>query len=404
MAEFDFILRQCKTASGGKSDFGVTDGKIAGVGSDLPGSSSIEIDLSGKQIYPGFIDAHVHFNEPGRAEWEGISTGSQALAAGGATVFCDMPLNSSPPVLNADELLCKKAIGEEKSSIDFALWGGMVPGNLEEIEGMAKAGAVGLKAFMAYSGLDEFPGVKPEDLREGMARAAEAGILVALHAESQKYIDELAINSVSSIRDFLYSRPIEAETEAIGMACEFAEAVGCPLHIVHCSSAAGIAIVQDAKRRGVDVSVETCPHYLLLNENDLAELGVVAKCAPPLRAPREVEKLRKCVEAGKIDTVGSDHSPTVPEKKNCDFPDAWGGISSCQHALPAFLADFPDQWETISSHPAQRMGLFDRKGSLDLGIDADFAIIDFGKTDEVRSEDLLYRHAISPYVGRTINC
>ena len=406
MANFELILRNGIVRKE-TVDVGVAEGKIVAIESNLSGSTEAELDLAGKHLFPGFIDAHVHFNEPGRTEWEGFHTGSRALAAGGGTVFCDMPLNSSPPVLDADSFEKKRNAGEAKSKIDFALWGGLVPGNTKHFPALAELGAVGLKAFMAHSGLDEFPRVTPDELRDGMEKAAQSGLLVAVHAESQELLDSLSKTRPrerDEVRNFLRSRPVEVEVEAIRIACELAGETGCVLHIVHVSSAEGISEIQSAKAQGVDVSAETCPHYSLFCEDDMIELGAIAKCAPPLRNSDQVEALNECVESGWIDTIGSDHSPSPPDMKSGSFRDAWGGISSCQHAFPTFLDRFPTHDLLITDNPAQRMGLDHRKGQIAIGNDADFAVVNFSKEETVSRENLLYRHPMSPYTGRTIGC
>ncbi|MDF1814552.1 MAG: allantoinase AllB [Verrucomicrobiales bacterium] len=399
MADFDLILRREND-----TDIGVADGLFVAIEPEISGSCRFEIVLGDRKLFPGFIDAHVHFNEPGRAEWEGFETGSRALAAGGGTVFCDMPLNSSPPVVDAAAFEQKRKIGEEKSCIDFALWGGLIPGNQREIPAMAELGAIGLKAFMADSGLDEFPWVTPDDLREGMKAAAAVNLPVAVHAESQAYLASLPQPDETGVKGFLQSRPIAAEVEAIRIACELSGETGCALHIVHVSSAEGVNEVEKAKGIGVDVTIETCPHYLFFCDKDMIDLGAVAKCAPPLRSPHEVGALISKLVAGSIDTIGSDHSPALPEMKGGEFAEAWGGISGCQHAFPAFLSKFPDFVDLLTINPAARMGLAHRKGSIETGKDADFTIVDFSKTEAIAKESLLYRHPISAWIGREMQC
>ncbi len=414
MADFDLILRngQAVTPLGVmKVDLGILEGTIAAIGNNLSGSALAEENVTGLTVFPGFVDAHVHFNEPGRADWEGFATGSRALAAAGGTVFCDMPLNSSPPVIDRAAFQKKREIGEAKSRTDFALWGGLIPGNLDEIEPLADCGAIGLKAFMANSGLEEFPWVRPEELRRGMERAAKVGLLVGVHAESQALLDSLPKPQGMGVREFLDSRPIAAEVEAIRIACELAGETGCQLYIVHVCSPEGVAVVTEARERGVDVTAETCPHYLCFDEEVMIEQGAVAKCAPPLRPMATVTGLWDCVRDGSIHTIGSDHSPAPPDLKTSntgDFFDAWGGIASCQHAFPAFLSQSTGSLEQsarlLATNPAERFGLSYCKGTLEVGQDADLAIVDFSKANVVEKKDLYYRHPISPYIGQTIDC
>mgnify|MGYP000850506858 CR=1 FL=1 len=262
------------------ADVGIADGKIVAVGEKLGGLAREEIKADGLHIFPGVIDSHVHFNEPGRDDWEGIETGSRALVAGGGTMFFDMPLNAHPPTCDAASFDEKAGLAAEKSYADFALWGGLVPGNLHCLEQLAQRGVIGFKAFMSNSGIEDFSRVDEAVLKEGMKRAAKLGKLVAVHAESEVITSELAKRAQdknkTSIRDYLDSRPIYAELDAIHKAIQLAGETKCALHIVHVSSGAGVALVASAQKQGVDVTCETCPHYLVLTEEDVEKLGAVA--------------------------------------------------------------------------------------------------------------------------------
>src|ERR1051326_3023960 len=222
-----------------QKDIAISDGKIAAVEPNLRGSAGEIIDASGLHILPGLIDSHVHFNEPGRAHWEGFETGSRALAAGGGTMFFDMPLNAHPPTLDAESFDQKLACAQRASLVDFAFWGGIVPGNLDHLEELSERGVIGFKAFMSNSGIDDFPRADDRTLREGMKHAAALGKIVAVHAESESITSQLAEQSISagkmSVRDYLASRPIHAELEAIQRALELAAETQCRLHIVHVS-------------------------------------------------------------------------------------------------------------------------------------------------------------------------
>jgi allantoinase len=432
MNDFELILRggTVITPEGvNRSDVGIAEGNIIALGKELSGSTQEEIDARGLHIFPGVIDAHVHFNEPGRAEWEGFETGSQALAAGGGTAFFDMPLNAHPPTCDVESFDLKAAAARVNSLTDFGLWGGLVPHNLEQLERLAERGVVGFKAFMSDSGIDDFPRADHGTLRKGMKRAAQVGALVAVHAESESITRKLSQEKMSrgltSVRDYLDSRPIEAELEAIRNAIDMAGDVGCRLHVVHVSSAEGVAVITDAKKRGADVSCETCPHYLVLTEHDMLKLGAVAKCAPPLRPARERDALWERVIAGEVATIGSDHSPSPPEmKRDTNFFKVWGGISGVQHALP-LLAGAAESIDHLgdgqagetpalpgpalslvaaltSGNVAERFRLPKTKGRIEAGAEADFALVDFREKLLVRAEDLFYRHKQSPYVGRAL--
>lgn len=416
MSVYDVILRggTLVTAEGPReADLAVSDGKIAGVSPEIEGSSREEIDASGLHVFPGAIDAHAHFNEPGRTRWEGFATGTRALAAGGVTSYVEMPLNSYPPTCDAASLDEKLALARTSSLVDFALYGGLVPGNLENLPELAERGVAGFKAFMSATGTLDFQAADDLTLYEGMASAAELGVPVLVHAENRGITDSLASRAVGTLRttarDYLDSRPVVAELEAIGRAILFAEETGCSLHVVHVSTGRGVAVAAAARVRGVDVTCETCPHYLLLTEEAVEELGAVAKCAPPLRPREDLESLWQEVFEGNVEFVTSDHSPCPPDlKTGDDFFRAWGGISGCQTLLNAMLDEGHHERglplnavaALTSRNVADRFGLAG-KGRLEVGADADLALADLESSFELRAGDLFYRHEISPYVGRT---
>ena len=394
------------TASGVvEADVGIADGVIVAVEPGLPGDDAL--DATGLHVFPAGLDPHVHFNEPGRTHWEGLETGSAALARGGFTAFFDMPLNSSPPTIDAAGFDAKLAAARARSSVDFGLWGGLVPGNLRDLEPLAERGVIGLKAFMSNSGIDEFRHVDDRTLYDGMAEAARLGLLVAVHAEN----DALTARSLGpTARDFMDSRPVIAELEAIARVIAFAADTNCRLHIVHVSSGRGVALVTEARLRGVDVTCETCPHYLVLTPADVEALGAVAKCAPPVRAADEQQRLWEQVRGGAVHFVTSDHSPSEPSLKAGEFGAAWGGIASCQSTFELLLSEGHHEralaLETVarltSAGAAERFGM-PRKGRIEPGADADLALVDLAAEYTLRGEDLLYRHPISPYVGRRLH-
>jgi allantoinase len=398
------------------ADLGVVDGRLVTLAPGTVQSAAETVDATGLCVFPGILDAHVHFNEPGREDWEGLASGPAALAAGGGTAFFDMPLNSLPPVIDAASFARKRELAEEKSVLDFALWGGLVPGNLDRLGELRDAGAIGLKAFMCGSGVDEFPGITdPATLRAGMKRAAALGLLVAVHAEDDAMARVLTEaqreRGATDVRSFLATRPVEVELAAIRTATDLAGETGCRLHIVHVSSPEGVALVAEARRRGVDVTAETCPHYLLLNEEDVVRLGAPAKCFPPFRSEARRQRLWTALDEGGVDTIGSDHSPAPPALKTSrDFFEIWGGISGCQHGFPLLLSTavarqpaedaLPRLAALLAANVADRFGLAARKGRLVEGADADFALLDLRADHILDNADLLYRHRQGPYHGR----
>ncbi len=411
----DILIRGCSLVNDVAvevCDLGILDGKIANIATEISEPATTEINATGLHAFAGVVDAHVHFNEPGRETWEGVSTGSAALVVGGGTSFVDMPLNSEPVTINAKSFAAKLQRLEKLSSADFALWGGLVPTNLLELPELAALGVVGFKAFMSNSGLPEFSASDDVTLLEGMRVAATLALPVAVHAESNNITSALSLElqhaGKTGIKDYLASRPVVAELEAISRAIVFAEETGCGLHIVHVSSGRAVALVLAAKQRGLNVSLETCPHYLAFTETDLEELGAVLKCAPPLRNAQEHDALWQAVLAGSVDTIGSDHSPAPPELKNeQNFFKIWGGISGVQSTLAVMLTE---GWDTrklalgaitkmLSKNPAKRFG-FKNKGELVVGKDADVVLLNLEKSFVLRQEDLLYKHKQSPYVGK----
>lgn len=411
----DLVIRggTLVTPSGSRrADIAIEAGGIAAIGDELPGGKS-EIDARGLTILPGLIDVHLHFNEPGRTDWEGAATGSRALAAGGGTLFFDMPLNSSPCTVGPKEFREKQASLERASVTDFGLWGGLIPGNRSAMAAMAALGAVGFKAFLCDSGLPEFPRADDFTLYEGMLEAARLGLPVSVHAESQELTTALAARAAAEgrtgVRDFLDSRPVLAELEAIQRVTLIAGETGAKLHIVHVSSGRGVMLAAEARARGVDVTIETCPHFLCFTEDDLFRLGAVAKCAPPLRAEEVRDSLWTALLDGVVDIVGSDHSPAPPAmKESADFFRIWGGIAGVQSTLSALIEEghhrrqlpLADIVRLTAGTPALRFAL-PNKGSIEVGMDADLALVDLESQFTLRAEDLKQRHPTSPYVGKT---
>lgn len=420
MSAYDMIIRNgtiVTPKSIFQGDIAIKDHKIAAISEcdSLRETCHKEIDATGLHIIPGIIDSHVHLNEPGRTDWEGISTGSMSLAAGGVTTYFDMPLNSFPPTINKQAFRLKETLAKRKSVIDFRLWGGLIPHNLNDLEELHRCGAIGFKAFMSPSGINEFQHIEDTALYNGMETIASLGSLLAVHAESTVITEKLGERKrhfkQTSAFDYCESRPIISEMEAVNRILSYAETTGCKLHIVHASSSKVVSLVTEAKRKGVDVTVETCPHYLSLTSADFSKIGAVAKCAPPLRDGDEVEALWTSFANGEIDMIGSDHSPAPPELKQVidgDMFKAWGGISGAQTTLSVLLEEgywkrnIPLQRivEATSTSPAKRFGLYPFKGDIAVGSDADLAILNLKQCYRLSEKDLFYRHPHSPYIGK----
>jgi allantoinase len=393
-----------------RQDVAVVDERIAAIGADLAVTGAVEVDAAGMHVFPGGVDPHVHFNEPGHADWEGIASGSEALAVGGFTTYIDMPLNCLPVTTDANAFDRKRAAAEAASHVDFGLWAGLVPGNAGAIEALWRRGAQGFKAFLCGSGLAEFPPADDLTLLEGMRLCAELGAIVVVHAENATIVAELgrraAVEGRRSARDFADTRPPAAELEAIDRALFFAGETGCALHVVHVSTPRGVELVERARAAGVDATCETCPHYLVLTADDAERLGTIAKCAPPLRTQVDREGLWDLVGSGVLSIVASDHSPCPPAMKaGGDFLAAWGGIAGCQTTRGLLLAEerlsAPMVAGVTATNAAHRFRLAG-KGRVEIGCDADLAIVDLTHEWELQPAELRYRHRVSPYVGRTL--
>jgi allantoinase len=403
-------------------DIGIRDGKIARLANSIEAETKLVIDADGQYVLPGMVDVHVHLNEPGLGAWEGFASGSAALAAGGCTTYADMPLNGVPPTVTAAALELKRQAADGHSAVDYALWGGLVPGNLAHLEALAEAGVIGFKAFMSApggEGEDIFREVDELTLYEGMRRIAELGGILALHAENEALVSALAARKIAEGRvtamDFVESRPVVAELEAVNRALFYAELTGCALHFVHISSPEAVKRIVQAKHQGMNVTLETCPHYLILTAEDMQRLGAVAKCAPPLRSKERQELLWQQVREGLIDMIASDHSPCPEPMKTVQkdhFFGAWGGISGAQSSMELIIHEgfiergisLTQLSRMLSYAPAERFGLHPRKGEIAVSCDADLVLVDTNRSYVLTKENLLQRHPHSPYLSKIFSC
>lgn len=420
MPEYDLIIRNgfvVLPEEVKKADIGIKDGGIVKIESEIAGIAKEERDEIGNYLFPGMIDVHVHFNDPGRDMWEGFETGSEMMAAGGCTTFFDMPLNGIPSTIDKEALFHKVEKGMEKSIVDFALWGGLVPGNEENLEELSEAGVIGFKAFLSESGNEEFERVDDMTLLRGMKEIASLGKILALHSESDSMTKWLATDKrekrLFTADDYLETRPILAEVEAVERVLSYAKLTGCSIHFVHISSSAAVGKIEEAKKQGLDVTVETCAHYLMFTHDALIEKGAIAKCAPPLREKSEQEKLVQLLIDGKFDMIASDHSPSPYSLKDPNkhhLFDAWGGISGGQFTLLSMIElavkheiPFSKMAQMTATNPAERFGLAS-KGKIEIGYDADFAIISLDENFTATEENFFAKHKQSLYLGHTFPC
>ncbi len=383
---------------------------LATVKSDMP-----VVDVGENLILPGLVETHAHINEPGRTEWEGFASATRAAAAGGITTLVDMPLNSTPVTTNLPALRLKQQTAAGKIWVDCGFHGGVVPGNAADVQPLLEAGVCAFKAFLCHSGIDEFPNVSAADLRTVMPLLAKAGVPLFAHCELVGPLPEATTHAFrknpKSYAHYLATRPPAWEEAAIRLLIELCREYSCPVHIVHLAAAREIRpLLREAKKDGLPVTVETCPHYLHFAAESIPDGDTRYKCAPPIREARQRDILREMLHAGEIDTIGSDHSPAPPDLKQIaagDLAMAWGGIASLQLMLPivwtTLAGDRNSRARCIASalaqNPARLAGLGDRKGAIAPGLDADFAIFDPDAEFVVETGDLHHRHKASPYEG-----
>lgn len=395
----------------------VANGKITAVTAlDAPAPSDVTlVDAGALLVTPGIVDSHVHINEPGRTEWEGFRTATEAAAAGGITTVVDMPLNSIPPTTSADAAKRKLEALADQLHVNVAFWGGVVPGNTKDLSGLQRFGVPGCKCFTCESGVDEFPMSRREDLELAMPILRDLGRVLLVHAEAPGPLaaaEALVANEdPRRYQTYLRSRPPAAEDEAVAMIIELVRKHRCPAHIVHLSSASAIPLLAAAQAEGLPITAETCLHYLAFTAEEIPDGATQYKCAPPIREASNRELLWKGLEAGVISQVVSDHSPCTPALKKPetgDFLSAWGGIAGLQLGLPVLWTlakargvslDQVVRWNTLG--PAKLAGLSTRKGQLAPGFDADLVLWDDAASFEVSASQLHHKHKVTPYAGKT---
>ncbi|KAJ7680346.1 allantoinase [Mycena polygramma] len=373
------------------------------------------IDAQDDIVIPGLVDAHVHLNEPGRTDWEGFCTGTRAAAAGGVTCVVDMPLNSIPPTCTVANLDLKREAASGQCFTDVAFWGGLIPGNQSHLKPLVDAGVKGFKCFLIESGVDEFPCVSEPDAQAAMEILQNSSTVLLFHAE----FDSSPVDSPqpappsTSYSTFLNSRPQTLETDAISLITRLQRlypSLRC--HIVHLSAASALPLIRAAKSSGLNLTVETCFHYLCLSADDIPSGRPEFKCCPPIRETGNRELLWEALLDGSIDCVVSDHSPCVTELKKMDEGDimgAWGGISTLGLGLSLLWTEGSKRGVTLaqildwtSKKTADHAGLGALKGQLKVGYDGDFVIWDPSAEFTVTKDSLQFKNKLSPYEGLTL--
>lgn len=392
---------------------GVRDGRIVTVGEidDVVDSTEVVELADDEVLLPGLVDTHVHVNEPGRTEWEGFASATAAAAAGGVTTLIDMPLNSIPSTVTSDALVVKRAVAGPQSHVNVGFWGGAVPGNLAALRGLHDAGVFGFKCFLLHSGVDEFPPLNPDELEAAMVEIASFDGLLIVHAEDSSIIEESANAGGREYDDFLASRPRAAENRAIENVIAASSRTGCRVHILHLSSADAVPLVADAKRSGVRITAETCPHYLSFAAEEIADGATQFKCCPPIRESDNRDALWQGLADGTIDTVVTDHSPCTAELKRFDVGDfgvAWGGIASLQISLAAVWSEARTRGHTLadvvtwmSAATAAQVELAD-KGGIAVGKDADLVVFAPDADMVVHASELRHKNPVTAYEERRL--
>jgi allantoinase len=387
----------------------VDDGRITRIGPlDTHGDRAertVEI-ASDEVLLPGLVDTHVHVNDPGRTSWEGFPSATAAAAAGGVTTILDMPLNSIPPTCDVAALELKRSVATAGVAIDVGFWGGAIPGNVTALRPLHDAGAYGFKCFLLPSGVDEFPGLNPQELLLAMREIARFDGLLAVHAENPELITDAPSSRAYSA--FLHSRPPASEVSAITQVIRSAEETGCRVHVVHLSSAEALPTIANARTDGVALTVETCPHYLTLSAEEIPDGATPFKCCPPIRDEGNRDALWSGLADGLIDCVVSDHSPCTVDLKRLDtgdFAAAWGGIASLQLGLPVVWTEarrrgftLVDVARWMAAGPAQ-VAAVAGKGTIEVGMTADLAVFAPDEPYIVDPARLKHKNPITPYAA-----
>ncbi|MBL7954024.1 MAG: allantoinase AllB [Flavobacteriales bacterium] len=393
----------------------IADGKIRDVLHGRTEQEGIPFESVGdKVIMPGVIDAHVHINEPGRTEWEGFETATKAAAAGGITTLIEMPLNASPVTTTVEALKFKLDAAKGKLHVNVGFYGGVVPSNINDLDGLLNAGVFGIKAFLTHSGIDEFPNVTEADLRRAMPILKKHDARLLVHCELET-MPAPRPTDPRSYQQYLASRPAQWETDAIALMIRLSEEFDVHVHIVHVSAAEALPLIRDAKRRGLRITAETCPHYLVFCAEEIPDGATEFKCAPPIRERANNELLWEALKdlptgqaGGTLDFVATDHSPAPPdikEQESGDFMKAWGGIAGLQFLLPAFWTGAKERGFSLEAvarllceQPGQFLGL-KQKGRIAPGCDADLVVWDPEASFVVKEEMIQHRHKLTPYSG-----
>ena len=416
MTALDLVIRARRVVSAADElpcVVGVRDGRITALApydADLSAVEQVEL-ADDEVLLPGLVDSHVHVNDPGRTDWEGFTSATRAAAAGGVTTIVDMPLNSIPPTCDVPALEVKRKTAESQAYVDVGFWGGAIPGNVSDLRPLHEAGVFGFKCFLLHSGVDEFPPLDAVQLEAAMREISAFDGLLIVHAEDAHRIEDAPPANGASYLDFLHSRPRAAENDAVASVIDLARTTGCRVHILHVSSSDVLRLFAAARRDGVRISAETCPHYLTFAAEEIPDGATQYKCCPPIREAENREHLWDGLRGGAIGLVVSDHSPSTIDLKHLDtgdFGTAWGGIASLQLGLSAVWTEarkrgftLVDVTRWMCQATADQAGL-KTKGRIEVGYDADLCVLAPDETFMVDPVALQHKNAITPYADRLL--
>ena len=387
----------------------VSDGKITGLGEGVRDRGAEVIDADGMYVFPGFVDEHVHFREPGLEVKEDFETGSKSAVAGGVTTVLEMP-NTIPPVSDVKELRRKDSIVRGKAFSDYGLYGVLTDYSLDDLEELFDAAAVGFKAFLGPTTGDIAP---PSDatVYKALEKSAAKGFPIAFHCENRQlveYFEKLARERGEHPLVHLYSRPAVCEVDSVRRVVYLAQKTGGRALIVHISSGETVSFLE--REHLPNVFTETCPQYLFFDSRDYERLGTLIKVNPPIRGPDDREMLWEGIRRGVIKTLGSDHAPHTLEEKNTGMLKSPSGMLGVE-TLASLMIDaavrnlipFEKVAEICSTNPAKAFNLYPRKGSIVVGADADLVIVDTKTPKEIKAHRLHSKNKFTPYDGMQLN-